>query len=88
MSCFQGYLNTTYDELVAAFGDPEIGPNDNCDGKVSCEWTLMIDGQECRIYDWKTGSTPTRRYDWHIGGYNQRAVTLVEDAFRQHHRAT
>jgi len=85
VSCFQGYLYASYDELVAAFGDPDIGPNE--DDKVTCEWTLMLDGQECRIYDYKTGRTPMRRYEWHIGGYNKRAVTLVENAFRQRRRA-
>jgi hypothetical protein len=87
VSCLQGYLTTTYDDLVAVFGQPGLGPNDDDDGKVTCEWTLMLDGQECRIYDWKRGNTPMRRYEWHIGGYNKRAVTLVENAFRQRRRA-
>ena len=79
----QGYVRSTYDALVAAFGEPQEGPNADIDGKVTCEWRMEadIDGKHvvATIYDWKVGRTPMGKYDWHIGGSDKRAATLVID---------
>lgn len=83
-SSLQGYITATYDDLVKAFGKPEFGPDTpSGDEKVTCEWTVTLDGQECRIYDWKeyTGRTPRDSYEWHIGGYDRNAERLVQEAF-------
>lgn len=80
----QGYITATYDELVKAFGQPEYGPDEpSADEKVTCEWSIQLGGQECRIYDWKeyTGVTPRGKYEWHIGGYDKNAERLVHEAF-------
>jgi hypothetical protein len=78
----QGRVFTTYSKLIKAFGQPDIGPDEDIDGKVTCEWTMSaeVDGKTvvATIYDWKTyGSTPEYGYDWHVGGEDDRAVLLV-----------
>ena len=82
-SSLQGYVETDYESLVKAFGEPGFGPDTNSgDEKVTCEWTVQLGGQECRIYDWKeyTGVTPRGRYEWHIGGFSRDAERLVQTA--------
>ena len=75
-SCLQGYIETTYDELVNVFGKPTILKGD----KVTAEWTIKFsDGTIATIYDWKQPETPMEYYPWHIGGFNRRAVELVND---------
>jgi hypothetical protein len=75
-SCLQGYIETTYDELVNVFGKPTILKGD----KVNVEWTIKFsDGTIATIYDWKQPETPMEYYPWHIGGFNRRAVELVND---------
>ena len=73
-SCLRGYIKTTYDELVNVFGSPTTLKGD----KVNVEWTIKFsDGTVATIYDWKLSAVPMGVYDWHIGGFNQRAVELV-----------
>lgn len=85
MSCLQGYLTTSYDRLVEMFGEPTVGD----EYKVDAEWIVEFeDGTIATIYNWKNG----RNYlghegdpvevitRWNIGGYERRAVHLVEDA--------
>lgn len=83
----QGYVTTTYENLVACFGDPTDGPNSDIDGKVTCEWIIEFeDGTITTVYDWKTYSgTPMGRYQWHIGGVNRRAEKLIQEALDGQH---
>jgi len=75
-SCLRGYIKTTYDELVNVFGEPTTLKGD----KVNVEWTIKFsDGTVATIYDWKQSETPMGVYDWHIGGFNHRAVELVNN---------
>jgi len=75
-TCLQGYIETTYDELVNVFGQPTELEGD----KVTVEWILQFsDGTVASIYDWKLSETPMGTYRWHIGGMSQRAVDLVTD---------
>ena len=77
----QGYINATYDQLVAAFGAPDYGPDDQGD-KVTCEWCFEFEnGVVATIYDWKRDCTPYGYYEWHIGGETKQAVWLVTQAF-------
>ena len=73
-TCLQGYIETTYDQLVKVFGKPA-----NLEGdKVTVEWSILFfDGTIATIYDWKLSETPMGVYRWHIGGKSQRAVELV-----------
>ena len=73
-SCLQGYIETTYDELVDVFGEPTKLKGD----KVNVEWTIQFsDGTVATIYDWKQPETPMEYYPWHIGGFTHRAAKLV-----------
>ena len=75
-TCLQGYIETTYDELVKVFGEPTRLEGD----KVTVEWILQFsDGTVATIYDWKLSETPMEYYPWHIGGMSRRAVDLVTD---------
>jgi len=76
-TCLMGYVETTYDKLVAVFGAPRRGPGD----KTTCEWVLRFaDGTVATIYDWKEDATPTDQYDWHVGGSSKYALDRVNDA--------
>jgi hypothetical protein len=53
-TCLQGYIVTTYKDLVSVFGEPTFEEGD----KVTAEWNVKIDGVVCTIYDWKEYTTP------------------------------
>lgn len=92
---YQGVINARYEDLVAAFGEPE-----ECyDGKVQVEWRLLFYSAEtdgyipATIYDWKMGTTywrseglrgvsAERVTTWHIGGTSLDAVDCVHEAFK------
>jgi hypothetical protein len=79
-TCLQGYIETTYDELVKVFGKPTKLRGD----KITVEWTLQfLDGTVASIYDWKLSETPMGVYNWHIGGKSQHAVNLVHQVHNQ-----
>jgi hypothetical protein len=82
-TCLQGYLTATYDELVAKFGPP----NTEGDGwKVRAEWTLKAKNTIVTLYDWKEYGRPVADVtNWHIGGYKQKAVELIQAEFPKHH---
>jgi len=82
----QGYVNTTYDDIVAAFGEPTYTHGD----KTNVEWNLefVIKLQDApgsfieevvvaTIYDWKRPSIPMGEYDWHIGGFSTQVIECV-----------
>lgn len=75
-SSLQGYVDASYEELVSAFGDPEIMAYEY---KINHLWVISFEGTIATIYDYKedleTGSTER----WHIGGY----VAGVSDLVRQ-----
>ncbi len=93
MSCLQGHIHATYQELVEVFGEPdfliqdlsEFDPTD-CN-KVETEWEFQgkgYDGESIpvRIYDWKchdAGRTSRNgeKFEWHIGGNTYAAVECV-----------
>ena len=82
---FQGTIKANYYELVSCFGDPT---DDRGTDKTTKEWKLEFlvrDDEEeedleipAAIYDWKTETTPYDSYDWHVGGYGDDALELVE----------
>ena len=69
----QGYVKTTYDRLVATFGEPTGA----CD-KTTAEWNIKFsDGTVASIYDYKETKTPKGLYNWHIGGMSSQACRNV-----------
>lgn len=76
MTSLQGYVTTTYAQLVALFGNP-MGPGD----KTTAEWVLKFnDGTVATVYDWKEYETPMDLYRWHVGGSKRTVVALVQEA--------
>jgi len=75
----QGHIDASYSDLVGAFGNPTyLGSGD---GKTQAEWDLRINGVMCTIYDWKEYGKPVQRIrDWHIGGTDPEATTMVQEA--------
>ena len=77
-TCLQGYIKTTYDELVNVFGEPTNWGDGG--RKVNVQWIIKFsDGTVATIYDWKMPRTPMGVYDWHIGGMSQDAVNCVKN---------
>ena len=74
----QGYIKTTYDEIVEVFGEPRYTGGDD---KVTTEWDLEFEVDDeyvvATIYDWKLGKTPFGEYRWHIGGHFAFAAEVV-----------
>lgn len=81
-----GYLDVSYEALVAALGEPLEG-----EYKTDAEWHLRFpDGDIATIYNYKTGpnylgaeGTPVDEIrDWHVGGHpdygSPEAAALVE----------
>ena len=77
-----GTVRTTYADLVIAFGTPTStlpDPNE----KVNTEWvvefydTYWEEYITATIYNWKTGYTPVEGYEWHVGGFDERALASV-----------
>ena len=74
----QGYIKTTYDEIVEVFGEPRYTGGDD---KVTTEWDLEFEVDDeyvvATIYDWKLDKTPFGEYRWHIGGHFAFAAEVV-----------
>jgi len=80
-----GEIKANYGDLKAIFGAPTDG-----DGyKVDAEWEVEFEnGTVATIYNWKngknyngaSGTAKTKITDWHIGGNDQEAVSLVKQA--------
>jgi hypothetical protein len=80
---YQGEVDVSYKKLLDIFGIPLDG-----DGyKVDAEWKILFeDGTIASIYNYKDGKNyngkdglATKKIrDWHIGGFDKRAVELVE----------
>ena len=74
----QGYIKTTYDDLVEVFGEPRYTGGDD---KVTTEWDLEFEVDDeyvvATIYDWKLDKTPFGEYRWHIGGHFAFAAEVV-----------
>ena len=74
----QGYIKTTYDDLVEVFGEPRYTGGDD---KVTTEWDLEFEVDDeyvvATIYDWKLDETPFDEYRWHIGGHFAFAADVV-----------
>ena len=76
-TCGRGMVFTTYDKLVALFGEP-----DKKTGKTQVEWDIeWSDGTISTIYDWKCyGEDPEYITDWSIGGNGELSLEYVISA--------
>ena len=86
-SCLKGHVTASYQDLVEAFGEPNLGPSD----KIWTEWSIEFsvpegdldnDYHHVTIYDWKETNPDHSRigeYQWHIGSKSREAIWLVRD---------
>ncbi len=76
----QGYIGSSYTELVSVFGQPTYLSTDVHD-KTKAEWCLKINGVTVTIYDYKEYNKSLDRIsEWHVGGTITKAVKMVEGA--------
>ena len=85
----QGNVGATYQELVEIFGEPtRFEWSNESDNKVDAQWAIKFeDGTIATIYNYKNGlnylGAEGKRVSeismWNVGGYDERAVTLVND---------
>jgi hypothetical protein len=76
---YQGCFDMSYSELLNKLGNHK-GSGD----KTLAEWDLIGEDEDgnqivATIYDWKNyGLSLEYITDWHIGGYNKKALDLVK----------
>ena len=72
---FKAYINATYGQLVALFGEPLAGDEVNTD----FEWHIQLElGPVLTIYDWKTKGWSHDVTRWHVGARNLDDVCLLD----------
>lgn len=88
-----GYMlkDTTYQQLVKVFGEPNANVDENF--KVDVEWTGTIDGEVFTIYNYKTGHSylgdkgkdveQLVGTNWHIGSQKKETAKKVIEYFEQ-----
>ena len=91
MTCLRGHINTSYANLVDAFGEPLKEGFD--DYKSDAEWVVQFeDGLVATIYNYKNGinycgsehGTPTQYIkEWNIGGHDVAVVAHIKDALKE-----
>lgn len=74
-----GRVPTTYDEIVAKFGEPAIHENHLDAG--ACEWLILFeDGTFSRIYPHRFAEAPPKSpYYWHVGGNKLSSLAFVAE---------
>jgi hypothetical protein len=73
----RGYIHTSYDQLVAEFGQP--GPPVD-DVKSRVEWYIDTPHGIATIYDYQELDTTTEQItEWHIGGHNHQTAQWIAD---------
>ena len=82
MTCLQGYIKATYQELQMAFGEATY-TDPSADAKVRTEWEINSPYGPVTIYDWKESNAQVARsgdsYMWHVGGNNQMVVAWLQN---------
>jgi carbonic anhydrase/acetyltransferase-like protein (isoleucine patch superfamily) len=71
-------VNTTYDDLVRTFGEPQFSDLKGLEGdKNTTEWYLETPSGVAHIYDYDdVEGRPLGQFDWHVGGFD---IDVVED---------
>ena len=88
-TCLQGYITTTYTQIVLAFGEPS---KYNDGYKTDAEWEVLFNNEiVCTLYNYKNGKnyngkdgTPTKEIcNWNIGGDTKYSADLINDVINQ-----
>ena len=85
----QGYVESTYDDLVEVFGDPTLG-EDMSDAKWILQFKVPIEEGESysedvdyvtatrhKIDEWDDDNIPDGIYRWHVSGFDDDATHCV-----------
>lgn len=88
MTSLVGYLDCPKHVLIGLFGEPIHG---SADDKVINSWELEVtdefgDTGVITIYDWKTylgSDLPDDFHDWHIGGHEYNATSVIHELIHQ-----
>jgi hypothetical protein len=79
----QGYIRTTYRDLVKFFGEPI----QHYGGKTNVEWILKSDdGQVITIYDWKVPRyawSDNQIFEFNVGGKSEKVLDALFAFFAQ-----
>jgi len=87
-SSYQGEIDISYKELVAAFGKEDSSGDDY---KVQAEWFIETPAGLATIYDYKQGKKyngneegipKSQVRDWHIGGSTKEVVSWIYTALK------
>ena len=85
MSC----IDVSYQELKKVFGQPIVYKMSG--EKTDAEWHILFsDGAVATIYDYKTGINyegkhgipKSKNTNWHIGGFEERVVSLIKSKLK------
>ena len=81
----QGFVETTYEELVDIFGEPSLTYTPEELEKTQAEWWLLFsDGTIATIYDWKRYNSPVEGCtEWNIGGMDNDAEFQVKQRIKE-----
>jgi hypothetical protein len=70
----QGYLKTSYSELVDRFGKPDEGFDD----RILHEWWLTTPVGEVAIYDWRIPCEESEQaYSFHVAAKNNEVLSYL-----------
>ena len=73
-------LNASYDQLVALFGEPNVGPSP--DGKIQIQWDLLVGGVKVSIWDWKQYGTHVQDItSWSIWAKDREVISELQALF-------
>lgn len=71
MGSLQGYIKTTYKNLIKTLGEPTMFDGD----KTNVEWWFKLpNGNEVDIYDYKQPRITHGMFEWHVGGESKQDV--------------
>ena len=85
----QGYIKATYEQLLKTFGEPHDPNGDTY--KTDVEWAFeFADGTVATLYNWKNGKNYLGAeglelndiYEWHVGGFSEKAVAKLLEKLR------
>ena len=85
MPCLQGYVKTTYSQLVEKLGEPTYKRKELT--AIQLKMMVLTSAEFGRaftdsfyVYDYKEEQTPMKEHWWHIGGETQQSLKDFEKA--------
>lgn len=73
---FEGYVNSTYAQLLDLFGEPVINDPKS---RVKAEWNIVFDDKTIvSIYDYMESSMPTWPYEYRVAATHARGLKYIQ----------